>query len=76
MSTDLTLSKSLAEKAQGRIISAHVDITLTPPQTTLGDTDDAWDIGKILIGGAMDLLRKAASENGFKVEIDVRQIVY
>ena len=67
---------SLAEQAQGRIISAHIDVKLTPPQGETGDTDAASEIGHALIHGALHLLQQAADRNGFKVEINIVQVIY
>ena len=67
---------SLAEQAQGRIISAHIDVVLTPPQGETGDTDAASEIGSNLIQGALHLLQQAAEKNGFHVEIKTVQVVY
>ena len=72
----MTTSKSLAEQAQGRIISAHIDVKLTPPEAELGETDAADDIGHLLIGGALRLLKLAAERNGFKVEISGSQGIF
>lgn len=67
---------SLAEQAQGRTISAHIDVKLTPPKAELGETDAAGEIGHLLIDGALRLLKQAAEKNGFKVEIDINQVIY
>ena len=67
---------SLAEQAQGRTISAHIDVKLTPPQGELGETDAASEIGSNLIQGALHLLQQAADRNGFKVEINIVQVIY
>ena len=66
----------LAEQALGRIISAHIDVKLTPPKAELGETDAADDIGHLLIGGALRLLKQAAERNGFKVEIKGYQGIF
>lgn len=66
----------LADQAQGRIISAHIDVKLTPPQGETGDTDAASEIGSNLIQGALHLLQQAAEKNGFKVETELRMVVY
>ena len=71
-----TLQLSLAEQAQGRIISAHIDVKLTPPQGETGDTDAASEIGSNLIQGALHLLQQAAEKNGFKTEITITQVIY
>ena len=71
-----TLNKSLSEQAQGRIISAHIDVKLTPPASMLGDTDAALDSGHMLVDGALRLLQQAAERNGFKVEINIVQVIY
>ena len=68
---------SLADQAQGRIISSHIDVKLTPQQGgELGDTEAASDAGHLLIDGALRLLKQAAEKNGFKVEIDINQVVF
>ena len=67
---------SLAEQAQGRIISAHIDVKLTPPKAELGETDAASEIGSNLIQGALHLLQQAAEKNGFKTEITIVQVIY
>ena len=72
----MTASKSLAEQALGRIISAHIDVKLTPPEAEPGETDAADDIGHLLIGGALRLLKQAGERNGFNVEITITQVVY
>jgi hypothetical protein len=72
----MNASKSLAEQAQGRIISAHIDVKLTPPKAALGETDAASEIGSNLIHGALHLLQQAAEKNGFHVEIKTVQVVY
>ena len=72
----MTANKSLAEQAQGRIISAHIDVMLTPPHGEIGETDAADEIGHLLIDGALRLLKQAAEKNGFKVEIDINQVVF
>lgn len=66
----------LSEQVQGRIISAHIDMKLTPPQCELGETDAAWDIGHNLVQGAMRLMQEAGDRNGFKVEITYTLVVY
>ena len=71
-----TPNKSLSEQAQGRIVSAHIDVKLTPPQGETGETDAASEIGHNLIHGALHLLQQASEKNGFKVEIDIVQVVY
>jgi hypothetical protein len=68
---------SLAEKAEGRIISGTVHFRLTPPQAgELGDTDAAVEIGKGLMRESMLVLQEAAKREGFEVEIEFRQVVY
>lgn len=66
-----------ALEARGRVISIMFGVRLTPPQVgPLGDTDQATAIGKGLIREAMLMLKNAGEAEGFKVEIDARQIVY
>ena len=66
----------LSEQVQGRIISAHIDITLTPPASIVGDTNAAVEAGHLLVDGALRLLQQAAERNGFKVKITVVQVIY
>ena len=62
--------------AQSRIIHQSFDITMTPAQGELGDTDPAWDIGIGLMKEAMLLLQAAAEKEGFTVQIEFGQVVY
>ena len=63
----MNASKSLAEQAQGRIISAHIDVKLTPPKAELGETDAASEIGSNLIQGALHLLQQAAEKTALRL---------
>lgn len=66
-----------ASLAEGRIISIMFGVKLTPPQGgELGDTDAAVAIGEGLIREAMLMLKNTGEAEGFKVEMEVRQIVY
>lgn len=69
---------SLADTTQGRVISQSIRIVLTPPQAGAcgEDTDTAADIGIGLMREAMWVLRAAAEREGFRVEIEFRQLVY
>ena len=72
---------NLSAKAQGRIIHLSLDVTLIPPGhpiklADLGDTDAAVDIGKGLIHEAVMMLKNSGEAEGFKVQIEARQVVY
>jgi hypothetical protein len=66
----------LAHKAQGRIVHTSIDVTLIPPPDELGETDDAGTLSRLLVDGALQLLRKAAVSNGYKIEIECVQVIY
>ena len=71
-----TASKDLAHKAQGRIVHTSIDVTLIPPPAEIGETDDAGTLSRILVDGALNLLRKAAVGNVYKIEIECTQVIY
>lgn len=67
---------SKSEQALGRIIHAHIDVTLTPPPAELGETDAAMDIGNGIVREALLLLQTIAEAEGFTVAINIKQVVF
>jgi len=69
---------SLSEQASERTISGVIDIRLIPSDAgiQLGHTDAAREIGVGLIREAARLLVAAAEREGFRVELEYRQVVY
>jgi hypothetical protein len=68
---------TLAEQAEGRIISAVMKVRMTPPVAIAhGDTDMASGIGESLIEEACRLLQRAARAEGFDIVVDLRITVY
>lgn len=69
-------SQKLADKAGSRVIHITIDLILTPPQTELGSTDAANAIGHGIIREVLQLLRVVGETEGFKVDIETRQVVF
>ena len=68
---------SLADEADGRVISLGFSVKLTPPQDgRLGDTDAASEIGRRLILEAVTALKSTGEAGGFAVEAKAWQVVY
>lgn len=68
---------SLANSAEGRVISLVFFVRLTPPQgSLLGETDSAMKIGEGIAHEAMLLLKRAGEAEGFAVDVRVQPAQY
>lgn len=68
---------SLADLCEGRIISQTIHVRLEPTRPVeLGETDAAMEIGRGLISEAVKVLQCAAEAEGFKVMVEMGQVVY
>ena len=65
-----------ASDANGRTISLSFSITLIPPESLTGSTDNALMIGRWLIREAMTRLKASAELDGFTVEIIATNTAY
>lgn len=66
-----------SDEAQGRIIKIQLNITLTPPETgDLGSTDAAWELGKLIVDDTARLLHIVCTNEGFKVDVERKNLVY
>jgi hypothetical protein len=70
------IRKSLAAKAEGRVISIGFHVRLTPPAAEPGETDAAIEIGRGLIREAMLMLKNTGEAEGFVVDVAAEQVVY
>jgi len=68
---------TLADLAEGRIISMSIYVRLTPPQAgEIGETEPAVAIGRGLIRESMALLQTAAEKEGFEVFMETTARIY
>ena len=67
-----------ADEVAGRIIHISMDITMTPRDFDgeLGDTDRAWELGLQIVDDIMQLLHIVGTNEGFKVDVERKNLVY
>ena len=67
-----------ADEVEGRIIHISMDITLTPRDYAgeVGETDKAWELGLSIVDDIMALLHIVGTNEGFKVDVERRNLVY
>lgn len=67
----------MADLAEGRIIHITLDIRLTPREDDeIGSTDSAWELGVSIVDDLARLLYIIGSNEGFKVDVERRNVVY
>lgn len=67
-----------AAEVEGRIIHISLDITLTPKGFSgePGGTDKAWAAGLEIVDDIMRLLQIVGVNEGFKVDVERKNVVY
>lgn len=67
-----------ADEVEGRIIHISMDITLTPRDYAgeVGETDKAWELGLSIVDDIMALLHIVGTNEGFKIDVERRNLVY
>lgn len=65
-----------ADHVGSRIAHLTIDVHLIPPHGPLGETDAAMEFGRQIAADCIQLLRIVAEHEGFKVETELRMVVY
>ena len=67
-----------ADEVEGRIIHISMDITMTPRDYAgeVGETDKAWELGLSIVDDIMALLHIVGTNEGFKIDVERRNLVY